>query len=155
MRIRPTTISAAREFVGLHHRHSRPPPGGLFAAALEEDDQLVGVVIVGRPIARALNDGWTAEVVRLCVVDQPNGCSMLYGAAARAAKALGYRRLVTYTLEIESGISLRAAGWEATAIVEARPWRPCRSVPTRGQSTLFDQTTTLIAQRIRWEKTWS
>ena len=154
MRIRPTTISAAREFVGLHHRHSGPPTGGLFAAALETDDQLVGVVIVGRPIARALNDGWTAEIVRLCVIEQPNGCSMLYGAAARAAKALGYRRLITYTLDTESGISLRAAGWEATAAVKPRPWQPDPSVPTRGQPTLFEETTTLIAPRIRWEKTW-
>lgn len=108
----PVTIRAAREFVDAHHRHHRAPQGGLFAVGVASADELIGVAIIGRPVARAFADGWTAEVTRVCVLPSLlNACSMLYGAAWRAARALGYRRLVTYTLRREPGTSLRAAGW--------------------------------------------
>lgn len=125
----PTTLRAASAFVAQHHRHHRPPQGGLFAVACAAGDQVCGVAIVGRPLARLLADGWTAEVTRLCTLGTPNACSLLYGAAWRAARALGYRRLVTYTLPEEGGGSLRAAGWRCLGEAGGGSWsrktRPC------------------------------
>lgn len=112
----PVTLREASAFVERHHRHHKPPQGGLFAVGCG-DTEVRGVAIVGRPVARMLNDGWTAEVTRLATDGSRNACSMLYGAAWRAARALGYRRLVTYTLPEEGGASLRASGW--TCIGEA------------------------------------
>lgn len=107
----PCTIREARVFVGRHHRHHRAPVGALFALAVASAGKVVGVALVGRPVARGLQDGETAEVTRVCVLDgHPNACSKLYGAAWRAARALGWRRLVTYTLPEESGASLRLLG---------------------------------------------
>ena len=111
----PSTIKAASAFVRAHHRHHIPPPGGLWAVAIEQAGAVVGVAIVGRPGSRHLQDGYTAEVTRVGTDGARNGCSMLYGACRRAAKALGYRRLITYTLIEEPGTSLRAAGWRRTA----------------------------------------
>ena len=74
--------------------------------------QICGVVIVGRPVSRHEDNGWTLEVNRCCTDGERNACSMLYGAAWRAAKALGYKRLITYTLPDEGGASLRASGWK-------------------------------------------
>ena len=113
----PVTVKAASAFVEQHHRHHPPPQGGLFAAAVAEGDQVRGVAIVGRPVARRLDDGWTAEVIRVATDGARNACSKLYGACWRAARALGYRRLVTYTLPEEGGASLRGAGF--TCIGEA------------------------------------
>ena len=142
MNLRPSTIRAACEFVRSTHRHHKPPQGGLFAVALESNGQTVGVAIVGRPVSRHLQDGWTAEVTRVAVVDDArNGCSMLYGAARRASKALGYRRLITYTLETESGASLRASGWTCDGTAGGGSW----SVPSRPRQ---DKHPTCI--KLRW-----
>ena len=78
---------------------------------LEIIPKVVGVAIVGRPVARMLDNGWVLEVNRCCTDGTRNACSALYGAAWRAARALGYRRLITYTLPSEGGASLRGAGW--------------------------------------------
>lgn len=118
----PTTLKAARLFVDRMHRHHRAPQGGLFAVACAKDDEIVGVAIIGRPVARGLQDGWTAEVTRLCTDGTRNACSMLYGAAWRAARSLGYRRLITYTLAEEGGASLRAAGWRVVGETRAESW---------------------------------
>lgn len=93
------------------HRHHQPPPGGLFAIGCSDSTSIVGVAIVGRPVARGNANGWTAEVTRCCTDGSRNACSMLYGACWRAARALGYRRLLTYTLPEEGGGSLRGAGF--------------------------------------------
>ncbi len=104
MTITPITLREARAFVEQHHRHHKKPQGGIFAVAASEGDRVEGVVIVGRPVSRMLQrDGFTAEVVRLCTLGAKNACSMLYAAAWRAARAMGYRRLVTYTLASEGG----------------------------------------------------
>ncbi len=124
----PITVQDAREFVRQHHRHHPPPVSGLFAVACSEGGPIVGVAIVGRPVARGLQDGWTAEVTRVATDGSRNACSMLYGACWRAARALGYRRLVTYTLEEEGGTSLRASGWKVVAQVEGGSWS-CASRP--------------------------
>jgi hypothetical protein len=101
----PCSIADARALVKQHHRHHPPPVSGLFAVAVSRAGRVVGVAIVGRPVARALQDGWTAEVTRVATDGTKNACSMLYGACWRAARALGYRRLGTYTLSGEGGAS--------------------------------------------------
>ncbi len=118
----PLHFGQAAAFVAEHHRHHKPPPGAKFVlgVARESDSELVGVAMVGRPVARHYDDGLTLEVNRTCTDGTPNANSCLYGAAWRAAQALGYRRLITYTQEGESGISLRAAGWRVVGEREAR-----------------------------------
>lgn len=123
----PCSIAEANEFVRIHHRHHKPVPGAKFAISVTEGGNVVGVAIVGRPVARMLNDGFTAEVIRTCTVGTKNANSMLYGAAWRAARAMGYRRIVTYTLPEEGGASLRAAGWRCVGEAGGGSWnRPSR-----------------------------
>lgn len=116
----PCTISEAATFVENFHRHNKAPQGGLFAVGASDGHTLCGVGIVGRPVSRILQDGFTAEVTRCCVKDNaPKGTpSAIYAALWRAAKALGWRRLITYTLQTESGASLRGAGW---IVIAERP----------------------------------
>lgn len=128
LRIVPCTISEAREFIARHHRHHRPPVGGLFAVAVAVGADVVGVAIVGRPVARGAQDGWTAELTRMATDGTRNACSMLYGAAWRAARALGWVRLITYTLPEEGGASLRAAGWRCIGEAGGGSWS-CPSRP--------------------------
>lgn len=111
LRLVPVTQAEAKAFVAQHHRHNRPPVGSVCQVGVANGVGMVGVAIAGRPVARMLQDGTTLEVVRTCTTGARNANSMLYGAIARAAKALGYERLVTYTLESEPGTSLKASGW--------------------------------------------
>lgn len=115
MEIVPSNIRDACAFVAQYHRHHKPPRGGIFALAVAEAGKIVGVAIVGRPVSRMLQDGWTAEVTRVATDGTKNACSMLYAACRRASLALGWRRLVTYTLPEEGGASLRGAGWRVVA----------------------------------------
>ena len=124
----PVSFAEASQFVAAHHRHHRPPVGHKFSIGVADGETLVGVAMVGRPVARRLDDGMTLEVNRTCTDGTPNANSMLYGAAWRAAKALGYRRLITYTQEGESGASLSAANWR---VVAQLPPRKGWSVPSR------------------------
>lgn len=107
----PVSLKAANVFVNAHHRHHGTVTGHKFSIGCEQAGRLVGVVIADRPVSRYLDDGMTLEVTRLCTTGEKNVCSMLYAAAARAAKAMGYRKIITYTLESEDGASVRAAGW--------------------------------------------
>ena len=141
----PVTFADACAFVAEHHRHHAPPQGHKFSIGAESDGALVGVIMVGRPVARLFDDGLTLEATRSCTTGAANVNSMLYGAAWRAAKALGYRRLITYTLASESGASLRAAGYRVVA--ERRP-RSGWSVPSRPRA---DTSTTHGIQRTLWE----
>ena len=111
LKIRPCDYSTAKQFVAENHRHNKPPPGHKFSIACYDGEKLVGVCMVGRPVGRYLDDGLTLEVNRCCTDGTMNACSMLYGAAVRAAKALGYERLFTYTREDEPGTSLKASNW--------------------------------------------
>jgi hypothetical protein len=139
----PISVQDAREFVRQHHRHHLPPLSGLFAVACANGGgQVCGVAIVGRPVARKLQDGWTAEVTRLATDGTKNACSLLYGAAWRAARALGYRRLVTYTLTTEPGTSLRAVGWKCVGETPGRSW----NVPSRPRVDRYPQ-----QRKFRWE----
>jgi hypothetical protein len=109
----PCTITEANAIVKRWHRHHRPTQGGLFAVAcaVGGSDEPCGVAIVGRPVSRMLDDGWHCEVTRVATDGTRNACSFLYGRARKAAFALGYKRVITYTLPEEGGASLRAAGF--------------------------------------------
>ena len=123
----PVGLDEANAFVAEHHRHHRPVVGHKFSIGAALGDAIVGVVIVGRPVARRRDDGLTLEVTRLCTDGSRNACSFLYGAAARAAFALGYKRIGTYILASENGASLRASGWRMIGETPGRSW----SVPSR------------------------
>lgn len=122
LELTPITLREARAWVNEHHRHHDAPQGGIFAVAVSADELVRGVAIVGRPVARNAADGWTAEVTRCCTDGARNACSMLYAAAWRAARAMGYRKLVTYTLPEEGGASLRAAGFKLIGESRGGSW---------------------------------
>jgi hypothetical protein len=145
MTVVPITLHRANEVVAQWHRHNKPVRGCRFALGAEQAGALVGVVIVGRPVARKLDRQNVAEVTRLCVPDgaPKNACSFLYGAARRVWFAMGGTRLVTYTLRTESGASLRGAGWTPEP-VEPRGERGWLS-REREHQPVFDQL------KIRWE----
>ena len=141
--ITPVTLGEARAFVDQWHRHHRAPQGGLFAIGASVGDDVVGIAIVGRPVARGLDDGWTVEVTRVAVREgYPNACSMLYGACWRAARAMGYRKAITYTLDTESGTGVTAAGWKCVAKVRGRSW----TTPSRPRVDKHP-----LQGKLRWE----
>jgi len=134
--LQPITFAEAKVFVEKHHRHHAPSVGWKFGIAvsegLEEQEpmsgQVVGVVMVGRPVSRHLDNGWTLEVTRCCTDGTRHAASLLYAAAWRAAKALGYKRLITYTLPSETGASLRGAGWRILYTTTGGAWS-CQTRP--------------------------
>lgn len=115
-------LDEANAFVAEHHRHHKPVVGHLFSLGAAQGEKIVGVVIVGRPVARMRDDGITAEVTRLCTDGTKDACSFLYGAAARAAFALGFKRVGTYILASEPGTSLTAAGWRLIGEAGGGSW---------------------------------
>lgn len=143
----PMTLREAGEFVANFHRHNKRPQGGLFAVGVSDGEQLVGVAIVGRPVARKLDDGLTAEVIRCCVADgSPKGtCSFLYARCWQAARAIGWQKLITYTLQSESGASLRGAGWKVVAELKATDPKLWQSRPGREWQPVVGQA------KFRWE----
>jgi len=142
LNLQPITYRECCDFIRQHHRHHAPPQGYLFGVAVNDGKQVVGVATIGRPVARMFDDGWTAEVTRCCTDGTPHVASKLYAAARRAIFALGYRRLVTYTLAEESGVSLRAAGWRELGRAGGGDWsrtsRPRVSKAPTGQKTLWE-----------------
>lgn len=120
--LKSITFKEACDFIAQHHRHHKPPQGWKFGTSVVSEGSVRGVVIVGRPVARGNDDGETLEVTRLCTDGTKNVASMLYGAAWRAARALGYKRLITYTLSSEEGVSVKAAGWRKCHQVRGRSW---------------------------------
>jgi len=125
----PVSFADACGFVKMWHRHHQPPVGHKFSIGVADDEAVLrGVAIIGRPVARMYDDGLTLEVVRTATDGTANVNSMLYAASWRSAKALGYRRLVSYTQDGESGASLRAAGWR---VIAERPARKGWDVPSR------------------------
>jgi hypothetical protein len=136
MIIVPITLKAANAFVASYHRHHKPSVGHKFSIGLNDENNLIGVAIMGRPVARGSDNGFTIEVARLCTNGQKNACSMLYQAAARASKELGYKKIQTYILEIETGTSLKASGWKMEAITAGGQWKH-----TDGKERRTDQPT--------------
>ncbi len=140
--IKPITLKEANEFVKRFHRHHGPTTGHKFSVAVYDGSRLVGVAIAGRPVARHLDDGLTLEVNRTCTDGTRNANSMLYGAVRRIAKAMGYERLITYTLPEESGASLKAVGWKRCGPAGGGSWN-CPSRPR------VDHAPTCV--KVRWE----
>jgi hypothetical protein len=135
MKVVPVKHAEANEFVRRLHRHSRPTVGAIYCVGVADDSGLRGVAICGRPVARRLDDGETVEILRVATDGAKNACSMLYGACKRAAKALGYQRVITYTLPHEGGASLRASGFNfdgdaggSSAMWHSRPGRKAQPV---------------------------
>ena len=127
MRAIPMELKDANAFVEEHHRHHGKVVRDKFRVGCEKDGKIVGVVIVGRPVSRMLCDGKTLEVVRLCTTGDKNVCSFLYSKAARIAEEMGYRKIITYILDTEQGISLKAAGWTYDCTIKGQSWdRPSR-----------------------------
>lgn len=138
----PISLAQARQFLGQHHRHHPTVVGHLFSLGCLRGGDLVGVAVVGRPVARLRDDGATAEVTRLCTDGTRNACSYLYSAAARAAFQRGYTRIGTYILETETGVSLRAANWVCRYRTRGGSWsrqgRP-RSAQSLGRKWLYER----------------
>ena len=128
LELQPVTFAEACEFIRLHHRHHKPPVGHRFSIAVNDGESVVGVIVVGRPVSRNFDDGWTVEVTRCCSDGTKNACSMLYSAAWRTARAMGYKRLVTYTLDTEGGSSLKASNWKLVGAAGGGSWN-CKSRP--------------------------
>jgi hypothetical protein len=135
VKVVPVKHADANEFVRKLHRHSRPTVGAIYCVGVADESGLRGVAICGRPVARRLDDGETVEILRVATDGAKNACSMLYGACKRAAKALGYRRVITYTLPQEGGASLKASGFTfdgdaggASGMWHSRPGRTAQPV---------------------------
>lgn len=142
--VQPIDLGTANMLVKAHHRHAQPVIGHLFSLGLFDHDwNLHGAAIIGRPVARALDDGNTVEITRVVTYGTRNACSMLYGAAQREARSRGYQRVVTYTRADESGASLKAANFHLAGHTTARQWNtPSR--PRRPRAAIA---------RNRWEWT--
>lgn len=152
----PDAFRMCRKYVGRHHRHHAPPIGWKWGAVARRGGRIVGVAMVGRPLARRLDDGFTLEVLRLCTPST----SASFGAASRLlwgceawAWQDGATRLLTYTLAEESGASLRAADWVKTGSVAGRSW-DCASRPRDRQLSVFLRPPA-IGDKVRWEPRWS
>ena len=144
MNILPVTLTEAMAFVGEVHRHHPAPLGGLFAIGVGCAEEIFGVAIVGRPVSRVLDDTWTVEVTRVAVKENyPNACSMLYGACWSAASAMGDRKAITYTLETEKGISVKASGWKCVGKTKGRSW----NTPSRPRVDKHP-----LQSKLRWEQ---
>ena len=123
----PINLKTANAFVQQYHRHHKPTRGHKFSIGVSEDGALVGVAVCGRPVARRLDDGYTLEVNRLCTDGTPNACSILYAAAYRAARAMGYNKVITYILDTENGSSLKAAGYVCEGKAGGLEWNGAKA----------------------------
>lgn len=153
LEIRPCILREANAYVAQHHRHNMPTNGHKWSLACYDGDRLCGVAIAGQPVARKLDDGRTIEIRRVCTDGTRNACSILYGACCRVAKAMGYKRIITYTLVSEPGTSLKASGFqcagEAGGVSWDMPSRP-RAVE---QITMFGTIRKYPDEKkLRWEK---
>ena len=118
----PMSLKDANTFVAAHHRHHKPTRGHKFSIGCAAEGRLVGVAIVGRPVSRYLDNGLTLEVTRLCTTGEKNACSMLYSAAARVAKAIGYRKIIPYSAFTAICTGLRGRLLQPLPFAEAGRW---------------------------------
>lgn len=146
----PVTQEQAQSFMR-RHRHSRVPRRFICAVGVAKEGGLVGVACLERPKAPALCDGYTVEISRVCTDGTFNACSMLYGAMRRVAAGLGYRRVVTYTLDVESGASVRASGFVRVADVNGEDWNRRRLAAQGHQPDMYEQKYGEPVDRVRWE----
>lgn len=146
LRVVPLTLREAASFIAKHHRHHKPPRGMKFAVGVVRGEELVGVATAGRPVARAYGSE-VLEVNRTCTDGTRNANSMLYGAVRRAASAMGYAKIITYTQAGESGATLRAAGFRVDKTLPARPSWSQSSIKLR---SIRDTEGSGGVERIRW-----
>jgi hypothetical protein len=146
----PLTLAQARRYVAEHHRHNEPPIGHRFSIGLERDGVLVGVVVAGHPQARKADDGRTIELLRLTTEGDRNACSRLYSAACRAAAAMGYRRVITYTLDSEPGTSLLASGFVRDGLSPGGEWKHTDGPRSAERPRLFDPPKMPTGPKVRW-----
>lgn len=144
LRCRPASLKESNELVKTYHRHHKPVVGQKFSILACDDEKIVGAVIVGRPVARAIDHRKVAEVTRLVTDGTKNACSMLYSAAARACAAMGYETIQTYILDSEPGTSLKASGWKFDGKTKGRDW----NCPSRGGR----RTDQPMVDKQRWKK---
>lgn len=150
IRVRAVELAEANAFVAQHHRHHKPAVGHRFSMGAFDGERLCGVVIVGRPVARKCDQRRSLEVTRLATDGTPNACSALYGAAARAGRALGYERIQTYILETEPGTSLLATGWTREGEAGGGQWNHSEEPWLfSGPNRRTDQPT---CGKVRWAK---
>lgn len=149
----PVTFAEAKEFVRQHHRHNpNSKVTWKFGVGVTVKGKLVGVAMAGLPAARMAMKAGVLEVNRTCTTGEMNANSMLYGAIARAAKALGYRKLITYTLPEESGSSLKATGWsvETDKAGSEKSWKAARGT---GEGDVVDGVSVRVpGRKLRWMK---
>lgn len=132
----PIELKDAQNYINKFHRHHQAAHRDKFRIAAMEDGEIIGVVQVGRPVSRVLDDGETLEVLRLCTNGKKDVCSFLYSRAARIAKEMGYTKIITYILESETGTSLKASGWKLEADgVGGSDW----NVPSRPREVVASQ----------------
>ncbi len=143
MIIKPITFKQACEFINKHHRHHNATIGCKFCVGLYEDDKIIGCAVCGRPVSRHLDDGLICEINRVCVLDgHRNACSMLYGACCRIAKNMGYKTVITYTLQSECGSSLKASNFICDGQAGGTHWTGKRN---KGQNIPYEM-------KYRWVK---
>lgn len=145
MIIVPINLKAANDFVTLHHRHNKKVTGCKFCIAAMFNDKIIGVAICGRPVSRHLDDGFTLEVNRVCTDGTKNATSFLYSKCKKVAMLLGYKKVITYTLQKESGSSLKAIG----AIIDkntehVKQWNSTDKVKRNNQSVT-------VKPKFRWQ----
>jgi len=143
MQIKPISLKQANDFVLNNHRHNKPVQGHKWSVGLYENNQLIGVGITGRPIARLLDDGLTLEILRVCTNGERNANSFIYGRIAKIAKLMGYEKIITYTLKRETGASLRAVGAKPIEASKPGGWNR-KNRPRENQEIFWEE-------KIRWE----
>ena len=152
-KIVPLSLKEANEFVTTHHRHNKKTAGHKWSTGLMYQDELVGVAIVGRAISRHMDEKYTVEILRLCIKDPApkNACSFLYSKVWRIWQTMGGKKIITYTLDEESGASMRAVGWKkagtTTPVKEGKGWT------NRGKGRIWQPVNSKL--KYRWEKTQS
>jgi len=142
LELQAITFKEASNFIQIHHRHHIPSRGWKYGVGINDGNNLVGVIIVGRPVSRHLDNGEILEVTRCCTNGTKNACSKLYSTAKKICKLLGYKKLITYTLDSESGTSLKASGWEITHKTKGLSW----NTPSRARTDKHP-----LLDKFRWE----
>ncbi len=122
--VSPCPVKVAMRFNAEVHRRLPVVQGGMWAIAAVIEGRTVGVAIVGHPQARLTAKRIDElEVLRVAVEEGArNACSALYGACARAARAMGAADLTTTIHLDESGHSLLAAGWVRVRLTRGGEW---------------------------------
>lgn len=147
LKIVPLELRELNELVEKWHRHHKRVQGHRFSIGVIDTDtgELVGGCSVGRPVARRINPKEVLEVTRLVTNGHRNACSILYAAAARVGRELGYKKIQTYILQSESGHSLKVSGWQNEGEAGGGQWKHTDGKPRR-----TDQPT---EKKQRWAKT--